>query len=407
MLRLLLCSLGLTALLGTGLLAARKFLTWGPQKIVSRHFFDHVYNSDPGFLLREIRRDADTHDHGKDPLTKALLAQRSAEDKVLILSGGGQWGAYGAGLFAALSAQSGNDLALSGVKIITGISTGSLQTLLLMVALDEAATPELRREAIARLTAGYSPTAESQVVKNSGMLMLPLRGAQAGTDPLRARIRQALGNPAFLDAIANSSIDGYIGFVEANCGDFHYADVKGLITGAATTDDAIEALTAAAMASSAMPVFHQQLRVQGPSFTRTLYDGGVRKSVFFEAAIERMSAQPGPNPTFYVVRNGPTTRAPAPELDATDSPLANGQRAYDLLVNEAELGSIASLRLSNPYGDIFVTTADQWDDFPGRDPAATKGTAMFNPSHMTELRKLGAYKATREGGPWWPLSRLK
>ena len=435
----------------------RKWLNWGAHEIACPHFHDHVHNAAPSRFVRDIQRDAnvdhDDHQHA-DPLGDELeklvedcalhrhdadgikLArdaskpERAHGDKVLMLSGGGQWGAYGAGLFRTLHDASDNDLAMEGVRIITGISTGSLQTLLLMVALDEQARPETRRYAMDRLEWGYSPTAESEIVQNTGLAMLPFRGAQAGTKPLRKRIRNALmenGDATLIDAILNSSIAGYIGFVEANCGLFHYVDVRGLARAANSNDEAVDALSAATMASSAMPVFHQQLRVTGSKKgARSLYDGGVRRSVFFERSMERMhdsvckhAGRPEDNhpagkdraavtPAFFVVRNGPTVRTSDPGLDGKDGPILNGKRGYDLLVNESEVGAIAGLRLLNPYGDIHMTTADQWDSFECTCPDAdcAKESEMFKPGFMACLRDLGRHKAQRAGGPWWSLSPI-
>ncbi|MXO51739.1 hypothetical protein GRI42_10535 [Erythrobacter gaetbuli] len=440
----------------------RKLLNWGAHDVPCSHFHDHVHDAAPSRFVRDIQRDApvshdhlfDENDHEPDPLGRELeklveecalhghsagelkLAHDPAKpekahgEKVLMLSGGGQWGAYGAGLFRTLHDASGNDLAMRGVRIITGISTGSLQTLLLMVALDEKARPETRRYAMERLEWGYSPKKESEVVLNTGLKMLPFRGAQAGTTPLRRRIRDAIyenGDGTLLDALRQSSIAGYIGFVEANCGQFHYVDVRGLVRDEPDNERAVDALCAAAMASSAMPVFHQQLRVTGSSKgSRVLYDGGVRRSVFFERSMERMhdhvckhaglpedhhpagADRAAVTPAFFVVRNGPTVRIADPDLDSKDDPILNGKRGYDLLVNESEVGAIAGLRLLNPYGDIYVTTADQWDSFECTCPEADckKEGEMFKPGFMACLRDLGRHKAQRSGGPWWPLSPI-
>lgn len=430
-------------------LLIRKVAGRGPQEFDVPHFKAHVYDSDPGPFVRDIQRDAHVP-HGPpgrgDPLADAMVGLvgvcrlpshdgadlpaadlhaapgHSMRDKVLILSGGGQWGAYGAGLFHTLSDRSGNGLAMRNVRVITGVSTGSLQLLLLLVALDETQSPELRGYAISRLVWGYSPAYEREIVRNTGMLAMPLYGSQAGTGPLRRRIREAIypgGDPRLVEAIGRSSIKGFIGFVEANCGMFHYVDVAGLVNGAACIDDAVEALVAASMASSAMPVFHQQMRIRSAWGTRALYDGGVRRSVFFEGAVREMNASicalVGLNsqegalayadlaPEFFVVRNGPTVRGVDSDLDRKDGPLLNGKRAYDLLVNESEIGAIAGLRLLNPYGRIFVTSADQWDGFCNREGDCTKGDEMFKPGFMACLRDLGRHKVEREGGPWWPL----
>ena len=157
-----------------------------------------------------------------------------------------------------------------------------------------------------------------------------------------------------------------------------------------------------------------------------LYDGGVRRSVFFERAMEAMHdevrrqaghpdddnpaghEQEEVTPDFFVVRNGPTVRKPDPDLDANDGPLANGQRGYDLLVNESEIGAIANLRLLNPHGRIWVTTADGYDDFECQCEGAdcSKESEMFKPAFMACLRDLGRHKVEREGGPWWEMATL-
>lgn len=453
MLYVILTAIATLLVVGLVLWFLRKRLNWGPQSIHSPHFAHHIHKPRASKFIADIQRDAAIDQFGprKDPMAwelRKMVARKAAfgdhtlvkalpgdagdtpTEKVLMLSGGGQWGAYGAGLFKALHDASPDALAMKNVKVITGISTGSLQTLLLMVALDGNARKETRQYAIKRLEWGYSPRDESEVVDNRGMAQMLLRGAQAGTGPLRKRIRHAIYencDATIIEAIRDSSIEGYIGFVEANCGHFHYADVRELVRTAPDNEAAVEGLTAAAMASSAMPVFHQQLRVTGlEQGDRTLYDGGVRRSVFFERAVEEMHeeikkraghpADANPSgkeqarvtPDFFVVRNGPTVRTPAPHLDGSDDPLGNGKRGYDLLVNESEIGAIANLRLLNPHGTIWVTTADGWDCFDCQCPEAdcSKGDEMFKPGFMTCLRDLGRHKAVREDGPWWELSKL-
>ena len=192
-------------------------------------------------------------------------------------------------------------------------------------------------------------------------------------------------------------------------------------------------LAAATMASSAMPVFHQQLRIAGSDGKAlALYDGGVRRSVFFDRAMAAVDAEvreqmkghalakvadgvtqdafvkdyEATAPSVYVVRNGPTARKPDVTLNTKSGPLKNGQRGYDLLVNESEIGAIAALRLNNPYGRIMLTSADRYDTFPSNVGENFKKDEMFKPAFMARLRDLGRHKAERPEGPWWPLSKI-
>ena len=307
---------------------------------------------------------------------------------------------------------------------------------MLMVALDPRQSPDMRRFALDRLVWGYAPDRESDVVKHTGLLGLPLFGSAAGTAPLRARVIEALmpdGDDRLVRAIGASSVEGFVGFVEAERGTFRYADIKQIVNAAPDMASAAEALAAATMASSAMPVFHQQLRVAGSDGRPlALYDGGVRKSVFFDRAmvavdqevrrqvqshaLARVAGDGAPQPyarsyeqaapTVYVVRNGPTVRKADDVLNAKSGPLKNGQRGYDLLVNESEIGAIASLRLNNPYGRILLTSADQYDTFPSTIGENFKKDEMFKPAFMDRLRDLGRHKAERDDGPWWPLASI-
>ncbi|MFA6220482.1 MAG: patatin-like phospholipase family protein [Erythrobacter sp.] len=408
-------------------------------------FYSHVMDGDPGPIIRDVQRDATVLERCKvdDPLACAIRdavlrhqQQGRPDCNVLLLSGGGQWGAFGAGLFDTLSRNSGSvELGLENIGVITGISTGSLQTLMLMVALDPGQTPQMRRHALDRLVWGYSPARESEVVNRTGLAKVPLFGSAAGTAPLRKRVIEALapgGDYRLVEAIGASRVAGYAGFVEAERGIFRYADLRELVKTAKSMEHATEALAAATMASSAMPVFHQQLRIAGTDGKAlSLYDGGVRRSVFFDRAMALVDrevragmAQKGivkvdtvtqqafageyrrNAPTVYVVRNGPTVRAEDPRLNASSGPLRNGQRGYDLLVNESEIGAIAALRLTNPYGEILLTTADRYDSFPSDVGENFKDDEMFKPAFMARLRDLGRFKAERPGGPWWPLGTL-
>ncbi len=410
-------------------------------------FYTHVVDGDVGPFIRDVQADVPDaevcllDDRMSCSIREAVQSCGDAgrpDCNVLLLSGGGQWGAYGAGLFDTLSRHSANELALPGIGVITGISTGSLQALMLMVALDPKQTPAMRRFALDRLVWGYSPERESEVVHNAGLISVPLFGSAAGTAPLRRRVIQALmpgGDESLIEALGQSSIDGFVGFVEAERGVFRYAEVKELVNTAPSAAAAAEALAAATMASSAMPVFHQQLRVAGSDGKAlSLYDGGVRRSVFFDRAMaavdqevrEMMTkAHRGEHalasmeqasfaqeyedkaPTVYVVRNGPTARKKDDRLNTSSGPLKNGQRGYDLLVNESEIGAIAGLRLNNPYGRILLTSADRYDTFPSDVGENFKKDEMFKPAFMARLRDLGRHKAERDGGPWWPLSTIR
>jgi len=355
----------------------------------------------------------------------------SAPSDILLLSGGGQWGAFGAGFLHQLHADGSEHLPRPA--LITGVSTGGLQTLYLALAEDD--------QRYAKLLAQYQPEDEQEIVDRNPMWMTPIRGSVAGLSPLRRRIERALctdGDPArgcpMIDALARrtaTSPTALIGFVEASSGRFLYVDVRQLAALAAdgrveSRREAQQCLTGAALASAAMPVFFQQVRVNGTTY----YDGGVRQSVF-EAAIgremqlaatsrvrnllqQRRSQLPlaehdkvlsAPSvlgmleeatPRLFVIRNGPTVLERDKEPNQSAGPLTNALRAEAIIVNELEVGSIAELRLTRPTGEFRVVTADGFKC--EKRPAA----AMFSPSFMQCLARFGAARAGRQS-PWLPI----
>jgi hypothetical protein len=362
---------------------------------------------------------------------------------VLLLSGGGQWGAFGAGYLGELL-RLAKERAGSGQEgpidygVITGVSTGGLQSLFVAIdKVDASAYDDLRRN--------YSPARESDVVNRNAKPLAVLTGSLAGLKPLKRKIEQALcekGDPArgcpMIEKLAASGRQVFIGFVEAANGQFQYADATGFASAGAGAGageeqrrNAQQCLTGIALASAAMPVFFQQVRING----KTYYDGGVRQSVFEQnvaeslekgvaqarlkiareeaksAAGARRPARPADisSPDLYVVRNGPTEllgKDGKPdsdtEADRKADALTAAFRAEAIVVNQLEVGSIAALRLAHPTGDIRLITADgyhRWLTPPGSEkPVGCEKPpgVMFDPTFMECLQRFGEHKARPE-----------
>ncbi|MCI4591951.1 patatin-like phospholipase family protein [Sphingobium sp. BYY-5] len=338
------------------------------------------------------------------------------DEAILLLSGGGQWGSYGANFLRTLHEKN----KLPDFRIITGVSTGGLQSLFLAVGTDAA---------YQLMTDNYAPTRESEVVHRNPQLLAIVTGSMAGLKPLKKKIERSLcpdlSQRCFMDAIAESGRHAYIGFVEAESGDFYFVDAVKL---AAIKDreQARTCLTGAALASAAMPAFFQQVKVG----KKVYYDGGVRQSVF-EARInkaaeeltsERVDRYLSTHPIrpealandrrkalfgsarlpIFVVRNGPTTAKIDEKANDTGNLVTNALRAETIIVNQLEIISIAALRIENPVGPIYLTTADGYDQEIIR-PDGTKGprcekrdsNAMFEPQFMQCLARYGQEQGSR------------
>jgi hypothetical protein len=479
-----------------------------------------------------------------------LAALSEARGNILLLSGGGQWGAYGAGLFLGLvcpadtvtdrhngalpchdAAGKIDPHALNFAKLdeleittITGVSTGGLQATLLMIVLDTGRQNEIRAAALGQLVKSYLPAKQSDLVDHTGFVRAVFKGSVAGTNPLRRQVasayddkREVTPKRSFVEELYlgmdTARVDALIGIVDASDSRFKSVNINEMLKAIRSEDAGKEAsiarssrcMQAASLASSAMPVFHQQLRVVESESARTdqerppstLFDGGVRRSVFAEyvgakaaqavnvapaihayglasanliakrsefldkeaqlakllgqsdlrglnvaendkaalnVLIEQTTAQThvandalatatrveldarvritalrvraAALPTIFVLRNGPTTRGDDPEVDAIKSAQPQAMRAYDILVNELEVGSIAALRLQNPLGEVFLSTAEgiATNDVENFRPLCPKRKEMmFDPTFMRCLLLTGAQRAQQVNGPWWTL----
>jgi len=445
------------------------------------------------------------------PSRNAIIVNSTLQpSNVLLLSGGGQWGAYGAGLFLGMSCTERVSAAFDDasvpclidtaerkrvvngdaidfakldamdIGIVTGVSTGSLQSLLLMVLLDKTQLKDTRVKALQQMLDSYAPEKQSELVDYDGFLAVVVRGSVAGTDALREHVTQVLqekwgfrdgelqddGSYAgesiptrrLVDQIAHSPITTMVGIVEGRDGEFKSVNMKRMVNEIdleerdEEVDRATNCVLATTLASSAMPVFHQQLRVieakkrgdKEPEAV-TLFDGGVRRSVFISElgnAFKRRYAilassmgrelfaaaeKNGKIPKMFVLRNGPTTSVWDPHVNNVDTAIGQALRAYELLVNELEVNSIASLRLANPYGSIMLSTADGSEnrEFARRDaggnpipgplrPGCKKNGEMFDPSFMVCLQNFGVRRGmqlevdkTGETIPdFWPVSSV-
>ncbi len=447
------------ALVSLGALALSGCATRGSIAINCEGFDNWVKPLPASRLVKNIQADAQTRidlypvkaasgvesDKAEGPLQSSLaelvrLQTGSVEafdgggDSVLLLSGGGQWGAFGASYLSTLADPGGNPA--PNVRILTGVSTGALQAL--FIAIDDPAAYEALKRA-------YLPVSEKEIVNRNAPALAAITGSVAGLKPLRRRIEAALcaptevGKCALIDALANSKRRVFVGFVEARTGNFVYADVNAIALSGSSpsaTDvqrkNAQQCLTGVALASAAMPVFFQRVTINN----RTYYDGGVRQSVFEAGVAESLDtalavvkserekqrdSRPVLSPPVYVVRNGPTQllgQNGVPDVDTSADENADALtaafRAEAIVVNQLEVGSIAALRLSHPTGPINLVTADGYHkDFPLNDGSGASHKAcvkkkgvMFDPEFMLCLQAFGRSKALR-ANPWLTIGELE
>ncbi len=372
----------------------------------------------------------------------------------LLLSGGGQWGAFGAGFLSRLHEQEFDRT--FHLATVTGVSTGAFQAMFV------GAGTDADYRALAKV---YAPASERKLVRRYPNLLVPATGEMAAIGRLRRNLEDALcdrrklaravkAGEALTQAqmlaicplvgrlarAGGSRFEGeqpvsltrnvFIGMVRADDGQFvmvNAAQVARDVFGQAgqpfrpvlpqRLHNAQQCLAATGLASAAMPLFYQQVRIGDPSHDvapRTYFDGGVRQSVF-EAQYGKERATARDKQPIFVLRNGPTallTRSklpgerkkrdrpgPDPDVNATASPLDMAMRAEKIVVNQVEVQSIADLRLTNPDGPIYFVTADGFHQFKPTEAALPcskrSKNIMFDPAFMPCLQGFGIAKANK------------
>lgn len=230
---------------------------------------------------------------------------------VLIVSGGGGFGAYGAGLL--------NGWTASGTrprfKIVTGVSTGSL------IAPFAFLGPDWDNELKAAFTGIAS---DDDVATSVGFFGLLTNDALSSSEPLQRLIASYVG-PEMLAAIAEEHRSGrrlYVGTANMDAQRFTIWNIGAIA--ASGRPDALELLRKVLLASSSIPIIMPpvlfDIDVDGQRFDEMHADGGVQAQFFvplrvidLPAAIKEAQVNGfayTPSPRMFVIRNAKFTPEP-------------------------------------------------------------------------------------------------
>ena len=358
---------------------------------------------------------------------RQALAPRTVVDatpaSLLMMSGGGERGAFGAGLLAGWQERAG---ALPKFAVVTGVSTGSILATFAYIGRADLAVR------------GYTIDSEADLVEPLGgtdKLGLVRQGAAANLVPLRRRLAGILDDDILTAVAAESEGDRrrlLVGVVDIDDAQ-PYAYSLGEIARNWRDRPAerpmlkacyIEAIIASSSAPpAAPPVFIND---------RELIDGGARFGMFFVAAdqaLRQATVVGGPGAQAYLIVNGTleTGARPATRPHADWNILDLGLRSVDALQNQvyrfsadyarrrtAEAGDGAPFRFARMEDDApgFVTaipgiagetealSCQAWQD---RDTDGRHGPVplQFQKRYMRCLIEYGRARAAKLAGAWY------
>lgn len=354
-----------------------------------------------------------------------VTASSSEPASLLTMSGGGQRGAFGAGLLAGWQERAG---ALPKFAVVTGISTGALLATFAYIGRGDLAA------------AGYTIDSEADLVEPLGgksVLGLARKGAAANLVPLRRRLDRLLTTDVLGQVAAESEGDTrrlLVGVVDVDDGEA-YAYSLGEIArhwrdAAPPAKPALKACyIEAIVASSSAPPAAPPVFINN----RELIDGGARFGMFFVAADEALRSASAVGATAaqsYLIVNGTLTIGDEPVSvpHADWNILSLGLRSVEVLQNQvyrfsaeyarrrtAEGGDTLPFRFARIEDDApdFVTaipgiagetealSCKAWQD---RDTDGKHGAVplQFQKRYMRCLIEYGRARAAKLAGVWYP-----
>ncbi|MEP6968613.1 MAG: patatin-like phospholipase family protein [Pseudomonadota bacterium] len=208
---------------------------------------------------------------------------------VLVLSGGGSYGAYGAGFLTGLygaGPPAAPEIALKDYDVVTGISTGAVMATYVWgaIILDGQPADPAGNRGLKDLATLYQVT-DKDLFTKQGLLPAVL-GSNGLYDPrglLERRVHDGVRSYAgLLRSGDGQRVD--IGAVNVRNGKFYRFDLKAMV--GSPDPEALDCYAEAVLASAAIPLAFPPRFIDGEPY----YDGGIRFATYYGDVLPRLAA---------------------------------------------------------------------------------------------------------------------
>lgn len=316
---------------------------------------------------------------------------------ILVLSGGGSWGAYGAGFLNGWSARAeGRGHPRPQFDIVTGVSTGAIIAPFALLGPDYDPT----------IAAAYRGVRSADLFELRSLVRLPYWNSLTEPVQLEHRLERALDARAIagLAAAAREKRAVWIGAVNYDTGAFTRFNLTEL---ALRGDEAAarHAIVERILAASAVPVLFPPRFINGCMYM----DGGVRENLFvaeigdsIDAAIGGWRAWGLAKVDIYVIVNGNVEIQPR----TTENTLIDvATRSFELAAGQIQLASLRRIydfardndyRLHWTSADELLSAAGE----PGKCRPPKDTADQFDPEFTTCLFEGARVKAQFDPEPW-------
>lgn len=309
---------------------------------------------------------------------KALAVQTGAPEEpidILVLSGGGSHGAWGAGVLRGWRDNSQNPRPKK-FRIVTGVSTGAL--LATYAFLGQPPDDELLREA-------YTNVVTSDIYHKKFLPFALFSDSLYSSRPLARRIEKYVTLEA-VDRVAEAGQEGrrlYVGTVNHDKESLVIWDLTEIAMDKANPKR-LELYRQVVLASASIPILVQPVMIDGNLYC----DGGARSQLFFEKGffptLRQMKKQGvlHPNLTIYIIVNGKLGLAPTSCVSDCLPQIVS--RTLDTLLDANEIGDLYRIKYVldiMDYGHFRLCYIPQ--DMP------VTSSSVFDPEMMSRLYNKG------------------
>jgi predicted acylesterase/phospholipase RssA len=319
---------------------------------------------------------------------------------VLVLSGGGAWGAYGAGFLDGWAKRNqgiGDPWPSRPIfDVVTGVSTGALMAPFAL--LGSGADPKLQH--------AFRGVSGDDLFTSRSVIAFPWWNSLKDPNGLERQLRDALDDSTIEDlkAAAAQHRTIWVGAVNFDTGKFSQFNLSALARDLPLAEAKAQ-IVDHIMASAALPTFFPPRFINGCMYM----DGGVRENVFFTRMRDAVGTAGGTKENHadvYVIENGPIEV----QKILTDNTLLDiATRGFSLAESQIQLNSLRNVydyAKEHGYG-FYWTSADDVVGDP-QDAHAQPGlcrfpktpTDQFEASFTTCLYDSALHKARDGASPW-------
>lgn len=316
-----------------------------------------------------------------------VYGEPTPELQLLAISGGGEDGAFGAGLLCGWTVQGSRP----EFELVTGVSTGALSAP--FAYLGSSYDPQLR--------AVYTELTPNHILKTRYLTAALFNDALADNSPLYRTISRFL-TPEMLAAMAQAYRDGRLLFIGSTDLDAQQPVIWNVGAIAASGHPrALDTIRRLLLASAAIPAAfpptmfdvtvdgkaYQEMDVDGGAFVQTfLYP----RSVTAQRRIRMANGQPVPPAVAYIIRNGQL----APEWASVDrQTLDIASRAISTMITASGYNDIIRIYNTTQKDGVDFNLAYIGSDFNMKLPAP------FDPGYMRALFNYG-YQRALQNNEW-------